>query len=45
VRDVLIIRIVDLAVQRRRMESTLFGDPVIMRFFGHLRPPRTIPGR
>ena len=27
-RDVLIIRIVDLAVERRRMESTLLGDPV-----------------
>ena len=37
-RDVLIIRIVDLAVERRRMESTLLGDPVIMRFFAHHEP-------
>jgi len=37
-RDVLIIRIVDLAVERRRMESTLLGDPVIMRFFAHHQP-------
>ena len=34
----LIIRIVDLAVERRRMESTLLGDPVIMRFFAHHEP-------
>ena len=27
--------IVDLAVERRRMESTLLGDPVIIRFFAH----------
>jgi hypothetical protein len=43
-RDVLIIRIVDVAVERRRMESTLLGDPVIMHH-ALLRPPRTIPGR
>jgi len=28
-RDVLLTRIVDLAVERRRMESTLVGDPVL----------------
>jgi AcrR family transcriptional regulator len=32
-RDVLIARMVDLAVQRRRLESTLLSDPVIVRFF------------
>jgi AcrR family transcriptional regulator len=32
-RDVLLTRIVDLAIERRRMESTLLGDPVIVRFF------------
>ena len=37
-RDVLIIRIVDLAVERCRMESPLLGDPVIMRFFAHHEP-------
>jgi len=26
---------VNLAVERRRMESTLLGDPVIVRFFAH----------
>jgi AcrR family transcriptional regulator len=36
-RDVLIARIVDLAVERRRMESTLLGDPVIIRFFAQSR--------
>src|SRR4029450_6857467 len=32
-RDLLVTRVVDLAVERRRMESTLLGDPVIVRFF------------
>jgi AcrR family transcriptional regulator len=41
-RDVLIIRIVDLAVERRRMEST---PPRRSRHHALLRPPRTIPGR
>src|SRR5215813_7028008 len=31
VRDELITRIVNLAIERRRMESTLLGDPVIVR--------------
>jgi hypothetical protein len=30
---VLVARIVDLAVERRQMESTLLGDPVLVRFF------------
>lgn len=34
-RDVLVASIVDLAVERRRMESTLLGDPVIIRYFEH----------
>ena len=37
-RDVLITHIVDLAVERRRMEGTLIGDPVIVRFFAHHEP-------
>jgi AcrR family transcriptional regulator len=34
-REALLTKIVDLAVERRRMESTLLGDPVIIRFFAH----------
>jgi AcrR family transcriptional regulator len=37
-RDVLVTRIVDLAVERRHMESTLLSDPVIVRFFADHRP-------
>ena len=44
-RDVLIARIVDLAVERRRMESTLLGDPVIIRFFAHHEPFRQVMDR
>ncbi len=44
-RDVLIARIVDLAVERRRMESTLLGDPVIIRFFAHHQPFRQVMDR
>ncbi|MGD0391822.1 MAG: helix-turn-helix domain-containing protein [Acidimicrobiales bacterium] len=44
-RDVLITRIVDLAVERRRMESTLLGDPVIIRFFAHHEPFRLVMDR
>jgi AcrR family transcriptional regulator len=44
-RDVLVRRIVDLAVQRRRMESTLLGDPVIVRFFAHHEPYRRVMDR
>ncbi|HKS98560.1 MAG TPA: helix-turn-helix domain-containing protein [Rugosimonospora sp.] len=32
-REELLRRIVDLAVERRRMEGTLVGDPVLNRFF------------
>jgi AcrR family transcriptional regulator len=44
-RDVLVARIVDLAVERRRMESTLLGDPVIVRFFAHHEPFRDVMDR
>jgi AcrR family transcriptional regulator len=44
-REVLVARIVDLAVERRRMESTLLGDPVIVRYFAHHGPYRDVMGR
>jgi AcrR family transcriptional regulator len=44
-REVLVARIVDLAVERRRMESTLIGDPVIVRFFAHHEPYRRVMDR
>jgi AcrR family transcriptional regulator len=44
-RDVLVSRIIDLAVARRRMESTLLGDPVIIRFFSHHQPFREVMDR
>ena len=44
-REVLLARIVDLAVERRRMESTLLGDPVIIRFFAHHEPFRQVMDR
>src|SRR4029450_5312125 len=44
-RDLLVTRIVDLAVERRRMESTLLGDPVIVRFFAHHEPFRRVMDR
>jgi AcrR family transcriptional regulator len=44
-REVLVDRIVDLAVERRRMESTLLGDPVIVRFFSNYEPFRQVMGR
>lgn len=34
----LVDQIVDLAVERRRMESSLLGDPVIVRHFAHHQP-------
>lgn len=39
-RELLVERIIDLAVERRRMESTLLGDPVIIRFFARHEPYR-----
>ncbi len=44
-REVLVSRIVELAVARRRMESTLLGDPVIIRFFSHHPPFREVMDR
>jgi AcrR family transcriptional regulator len=44
-RAVLVTRMVDLAVERRRMESTLLGDPVIIRFFAHHEPFRRVMDR
>src|SRR5262245_36345102 len=44
-RDVLVARIVDLAVERRRMESTLLGDPVLVRYFAHHEPFRRLMDR
>ncbi|HXX90408.1 MAG TPA: helix-turn-helix domain-containing protein [Acidimicrobiales bacterium] len=44
-REVLISRIVDLAVERRRMESMLLGDPVIVRYFAHHAPFRLVMDR
>jgi AcrR family transcriptional regulator len=44
-REVLVDRIVDLAVERRRMESALLGDPVLVRFFAHHEPFRRLMDR
>jgi len=44
-RAVLVARIVDLAVERRQMESTLLGDPVLVRFFAHHEPFRQVMSR
>lgn len=44
-REVLVERMVDLAVERRRMESTLLGDPVIIRYFTNHAPYRDLMRR
>jgi AcrR family transcriptional regulator len=44
-REALLGRIVDLAVQRRRMESTLVGDPVLVRFFARHEPFQQVMDR
>jgi AcrR family transcriptional regulator len=44
-REVLVTRIVGLAVERRRMESTLTGDPVLVRYFARHQPFRVIMER
>jgi AcrR family transcriptional regulator len=44
-RDVLVTGMVDLAVERRHMESTLVGDPVIVRVFETHAPFRRVMGR
>jgi AcrR family transcriptional regulator len=37
-REAILVAMVNLAVERRRMESTLTGDPVLVRFFAHYEP-------
>jgi AcrR family transcriptional regulator len=44
-RDRLVADIVDLAVERRRMESSLLGDPVIVRHFARHEPFRRVMDR
>ena len=44
-RHALVSAVVDLAVERRRMESTLINDPVIIRFFAHHPPFRDVMDR
>ena len=44
-RDALLGGIVDLAVERRHMESTLLGDPVLVRFFAQHAPYRQVMAR
>jgi len=44
-REALLTGIIDLAVERRRMESTLVGDPVLVRFFAHHDPFRQVMDR
>jgi len=44
-RQVTIEGIVDLAVERRRMESSLLGDPVIVRYYAHHKPFRQVMDR
>jgi AcrR family transcriptional regulator len=44
-RLVLVTQMVDLAVTRRRVESSLLGDPVIVRYFAHHEPLRRVMDR
>lgn len=44
-RELLVDQIVEIAVRRRRMESTLVGDPVLVRFFAHHAPYRAVMNR
>ena len=44
-RELLVTQIVDLAVQRRRLESALLGDPVIIRYFAHHPPFKQVMDR
>lgn len=44
-RDMLVTRIVEIAVERRRMESSLLGDPVIVRFYAEHEPFRRVMDR
>ena len=44
-REVLLTRMVDLAIERRHMESTLVSDPVLHRFFAEYEPFRRLMNR
>jgi AcrR family transcriptional regulator len=44
-RELLLSRMVDLAVERRQMESTLVADPVLNRFFASHEPFHRLMGR
>jgi AcrR family transcriptional regulator len=44
-REVLLSRMVDLAIERRHMESTLVSDPVLNRFFAGHEPFRRLMNR
>jgi AcrR family transcriptional regulator len=44
-RDVLVTRMVDLAVGSRRMQGSLTGDPVLIRFFAGHEPYRRVMDR
>lgn len=44
-REVLLSRVVDAAVQRRRAVSTLQNDPVLVRFLGYDEPSRRLWAR
>ena len=44
-RAMVVSGMVDLAVERRRMESSLLGDPVIVRYFAHHKPFRKVMDR
>jgi AcrR family transcriptional regulator len=45
VRDELVTRVVDLAIERRHTESTLLGDPVIVRMLASYRRHRHVMKR
>jgi AcrR family transcriptional regulator len=44
-REVLLSQIVDLAIERRNMQSALAGDPVLNRFFASYEPFRRLMNR
>src|SRR5215469_2265881 len=44
-REALLSRIVDLAIERRHMESVLTGDPVLNRFFAGYEPFHQVMNR
>jgi AcrR family transcriptional regulator len=44
-REALLSRIVDLAIERRNMESVLTGDPVLNRFFAGYEPFHQVMNR